>query len=52
MFGMMQTFGYKSLNCGMHKKLKHRRHRFAVYYFTCLMVNYYFYYRKNAPRPC
>jgi len=25
---------------------------FAVYYFTCLMVNYYFYYRKNAPRPC
>merc|ERR1719359_2322847 len=25
---------------------------FAVYYFTCLLVNYYFYYRKNAPRPC
>jgi NNP family nitrate/nitrite transporter-like MFS transporter len=25
---------------------------FALYYFTCLLVNYYFYYRKNAPRPC
>jgi NNP family nitrate/nitrite transporter-like MFS transporter len=25
---------------------------FAFYYFTCLFVNYYFYYRKGAPKPC
>jgi NNP family nitrate/nitrite transporter-like MFS transporter len=25
---------------------------FALYDFTCLVVNYYFYYRKGAPRPC
>jgi NNP family nitrate/nitrite transporter-like MFS transporter len=25
---------------------------FAAYYATCLAVNYYFYYRTNAPKPC
>jgi NNP family nitrate/nitrite transporter-like MFS transporter len=25
---------------------------FALYDFTCLVVNYYFYYRNGAPRPC
>merc|ERR1719506_2350079 len=25
---------------------------FALYDFTCLLVNYYFYYRMDAPRPC
>merc|ERR1719171_15386 len=25
---------------------------FAFYYFTCLIVNYYFYYRTGAPKPC
>mmetsp|Transcript_27150 Transcript_27150/g.49017 ORF Transcript_27150/g.49017 Transcript_27150/m.49017 type:complete len:514 (-) Transcript_27150:550-2091(-) len=25
---------------------------FAGYYFTCLLVNYWFYYRKNCERPC
>lgn len=25
---------------------------FALYDFTCLLVNYYFYYRMGAPRPC
>jgi NNP family nitrate/nitrite transporter-like MFS transporter len=25
---------------------------FAFYYFTCLLVNYWFYYRTGAPKPC
>merc|ERR1711998_95825 len=25
---------------------------FALYYFTCLLVNYWFYYRTGAPKPC
>lgn len=25
---------------------------FAVYYLSCLMVNYWYYYRKNAEKPC